>query len=111
MAAPTPREYPAWFGRTLFKEAQVVRDGRTDIKITGRDQHHLVFVLPAGATTESCIERLEEAVGAEVKPLDRTQTAAGRIQLSGTAERYRVTMICGPHEGAIRAYVAFEWTD
>ena len=44
------------------------------------------------------------------EPRARRPKTDGRISISGSTDRYRVSMVCGEAKGVMRAYVGYEWT-
>ncbi|MBK8240728.1 MAG: hypothetical protein IPK74_34850 [Deltaproteobacteria bacterium] len=103
---------PDWFRKDMLEGAtaqDVSRSERTD---EGFFSSQILFELPAGTTAESCAEQLEKRVGGEVTNLQRgpDEKLPGRLKITGSTDRYRVTMMCGEAKGAMRAYVSYEWT-
>ncbi len=101
---------PPWFRRTLFgDQGKDVDFARSEANEAGLFKSHIVFEMADGVTLDDCVslttEKLKSAV--ELTPQD---TPDGRVQLTGTADRYGVTAMCGEAEGKMRAYVAYEWT-
>jgi hypothetical protein len=101
---------PPWYRKTLFPDATVTSNARSEANEAGLFQSHIVFELADGTTLDSCVEHLEKTVGESVTNLERAQQPDGRIKLTGSTDRYQVTLLCGEAKGAMRAYVAFEWT-
>lgn len=103
---------PDWFRKDMLEGAvaqDVSRSERTD---EGFFSSQILLELPAGTTAESCAEQLEKKVGTDVKNLQRgpDEKLPGRLKITGSTDRYRVTMMCGEAKGAMRAYVSYEWT-
>jgi hypothetical protein len=101
---------PPWYRKTLFPDATVTSTARSEANEQGLFQSHIVFELKQGATMEQCAEHLEKSVGETVANLSREQQPDGRLKISGSTDRYKVTLLCGEAKGTMRAYVAFEWT-
>ena len=101
---------PPWYRKNLFPDATVTSTARSEANEAGLFQSHIVFELGSGATKESCAEHLQKTVGESVANLKREDQPDGRIKIAGATDRYEVTLLCGEAKGAIRAYVAFEWT-
>lgn len=101
---------PPWYRKTLFPDATVANTARSEANEAGLFQSHIVFELAEGTTKEACAEHLLKTVGESVPDLKREDQPDGRIKITGATDRYEVTLLCGEAKGAIRAYVAFEWT-
>ena len=101
---------PPWYRKTLFPDATVTSTARSEANEQGLFQSHIVFELKQGTTMEQCAEHLEKSVGETVPNLSREQQPDGRLKISGSTDRYNVTLLCGEAKGTMRAYVAFEWT-
>jgi hypothetical protein len=101
---------PPWYRKTLFPDATVTSTARSEANDAGLFQSHIVFELAKGTTVEQCAEHLQQKVGETVSNLERAQQPDGRLKITGSTDRYKVTLLCGEAKGATRAYVAFEWT-
>ncbi len=102
---------PPWFRKTMFgDDATSVNTARSEANEAGLFKSHIVFELPAGTTAEACAQQATDAVAKFVTGLERTEESGGRLKLTGSSDRYNVTMMCGEAKGTMRAYVAYEWT-
>jgi hypothetical protein len=103
---------PSWFRKELFPDATSTKVSRSQRNEKGLFSSQILFDLPAGTTAEQCAKTLMDAVGKDVANLKQVEDAKmpGRLQLSGTTDRYRVTMMCGDAKGTMRSFVSFEWT-
>ncbi|HET6583646.1 MAG TPA: hypothetical protein VFG69_09365 [Nannocystaceae bacterium] len=103
---------PPWFRKELFPDATAAKASRSQRDEKGLFSSQILFDLKAGTTAEQCAKTLKDAVGKHVPDLKQEDDAKapGRLRLSGTTDRYRVTMMCGDAKGTMRAFVSFEWT-
>lgn len=103
---------PSWFRKELFPDATAAKVSRSQRNDKGLFSSQILFDLKAGTTAEQCAKTLTDAVGKDVANLKQAEDAKmpGRSTLSGTTDRYRVTMMCGDAKGTMRAFVSFEWT-
>lgn len=103
---------PSWFRKELFPDATEAKVSRSQRNEKGLFSSQILFDLKAGTTAEQCAKTLTDAVGKEVANLKQAEDAKmpGRLTLSGSTDRYRVTMMCGDAKGTMRAFVSFEWT-
>lgn len=103
---------PGWFRKDMLDGAKAMDVSRTERNENGLFSSQILFELAAGTTAEQCAEQLEAKVKGEVSNLERSPDAKapGRLKISGSTPRYRVTMMCGEAKGVMRAYVGFEWT-
>jgi hypothetical protein len=100
---------PGWFRKDMIEGAKALDVSRSQKNEQGLFSSQILFELPAGTTAEQCADRVTDKVKGDVPNLERT-TEGDRIKISGTTDRYRVTMMCGEAKGVMRAYVSFEWT-
>ena len=103
---------PKWFRKELFPDATAAKVSRSQRNEKGLFSSQILFDLKAGTTAEQCAKTLSDAVGKDVANLKQAEDAKmpGRLTLSGTTDRYRVTMLCGDAKGTMRAFVSYEWT-
>jgi hypothetical protein len=103
---------PPWFRKELFADAVKAKVNRTTRDEKGLFSSQILFDLPSSATVDDCVKTLMDKVGAHVPNLQKNEDAKipGRIQITGSTDRYRVTMMCGEAQGTMRAFVSFEWT-
>jgi hypothetical protein len=103
---------PSWFRKELFPDATAAKVSRSQRNEKGLFSSQILFDLKAGTTADQCAKTLMDAVGKDVANLKQAEDAKtpGRLTLSGTTDRYRVTMMCGDAKGTMRAFVSFEWT-
>jgi hypothetical protein len=103
---------PPWFRKELFPGATSAKVNRTQRNEQGLFSSQILFDLPAGTTEADCAKTLKEEVGKHVPDLKEAPDAKqpGRLQITGSTDRYKVLMMCGDAKGTMRAYVSFEWT-
>ena len=103
---------PPWFRKELFPDATSAKVNRSQRNEQGLFSSQILFDLPAGTTEAQCAKTLKDAVGKDVADLVEAPDAKqpGRLQITGTTDRYKVLMMCGDAKGTMRAYVSFEWT-
>lgn len=101
---------PPWFRKTMLDGAEVLDTARSEADDQGRFKSHILFGLPEGTTVEDCAKRVTEKVKADVPNLEQKVQDDGRINVSGSTDRYKVSMICGEGKGVMRAYVGYQWT-
>jgi hypothetical protein len=103
---------PPWFRKELFPDATSAKVHRSQRNEQGLFSSQILFDLPAGTTEAQCAKTVKDAVGKEVADLKETPDAkqAGRLQITGNTDRYKVLIMCGDAKGTMRAYVSFEWT-
>ncbi len=101
---------PAWFNAGIFPGAKVVKRSRSQRDDDGFYTSQYLFELTAGTTEEQCVQRLQEISEGVVNELKVTKEAS-RSKLSGSADSYTVTHVCGATpEGAMRSLVSYRWT-
>ena len=101
---------PRWFRKTMFGDKGKVLDTkRSQADAEGRFSSLIRFEL-ADMKPEGCADHLQGLVKDEISEVKREPKPDGRIQLSGDAERYKITFICGESEGKTIAYVSYQWT-
>jgi hypothetical protein len=101
---------PPWFRKTMLEGAKVEKATRSKADEQGRFSSQILFELPEGTTVEACADAVTQKVAPSVKNLARKTEADGRITITGSTDRYKVTLICGETQSAMRAYVGFTWT-
>jgi hypothetical protein len=101
---------PGWFRKDMLEGAKALDVSRSQKNEKGLFSSQILFELPAGTTTEQCADQINDQVKGDVTNLERNTEADGRIKMTGSTERYRVTLMCGEAKGVMRAYVSFEWT-
>lgn len=101
---------PPWFRKEMFEGATAVNVARSERDANGLFKSHILFDMPEGTTTDSCAELAASKISSTVPTLERQVQDDGRIQLTGSTDRYRVTVICGEAKGVMKAYVGYEWT-
>ena len=103
---------PTWFRKELFPDATSAKVSRSQRNEQGLFSSQILFDLPAGTTEAQCAKTLKDAVGKDVPNLAEAADAKqpGRLQITGSTDRYKVLMMCGDAKGTMRAYVSFEWT-
>ena len=101
---------PPWFRKTMLEGSTVVDTSRSEADEQGRFKSHILFAMPEGTTTEQCADQVTEKVKDAVANLERKVQDDGRINISGSTDRYRVSIVCGEAKGVMRAYVGYEWT-
>ena len=97
---------PPWFREDLFAGATLVKRGHTSPDAEGKISAQITLRLADGTTREECLRTLRAAVEGEVAGLSEL-AAADRTTLTGEAERYAVTLICGEARGAMTAYLSW----
>ncbi|MBX7079313.1 MAG: hypothetical protein K1X88_09025 [Nannocystaceae bacterium] len=104
---------PAWFRKDMLEGAKATDVSRSERNEKGLFSSQILFDLAAGTTAEQCADQLQEKVGKDVTNLVRApdEKLPGRLKLTGSTQRYRVTMMCGEAKGVMRAYVSFEWLE
>lgn len=101
---------PRWFRKTMFGDKGKVLDTkRSQADAEGRFSSLIRFEI-ADTTTEGCADHLQGLVKDEIPEVKREPQPDGRIQLSGSTDRYKITFICGQTEGKTIAYVSYQWT-
>lgn len=101
---------PPWFNNTMFGDkGNRVDFARSEANEAGLFKSHIIFELADGTTVDDCASMITEKLKSAVE-LSREDQPSDRIQLTGSAERYDVTAVCGEGKGKMRAYVAYEWT-
>jgi len=98
---------PPWF-RADALPGKLLKQGRSEADAQGRFSSLLLIELDEGATVEGCVEQAKALVKDAVPELERTD-ATDRVQLTGTAERYRVSFVCGAANGRVRASLNLQW--
>ncbi len=104
---------PSWFRKDMLEGAKATDVSRSERNDKGLFSSQILFELAAGTTAEQCAEQLEAKVGKDVTNLVRApdDKTPGRLKITGSTQRYRVTMMCGEAKGVMRAYVSFEWLE
>ena len=97
---------PPWFREDLFAGATLVKRGHTSPDAEGKISAQITLRLADGTTREECLRTVRAAVQDEVASLHEL-AAADRTTLTGEAERYTVTLICGEARGAMTAYLSW----
>ncbi|MEZ4380567.1 MAG: hypothetical protein R3A79_04435 [Nannocystaceae bacterium] len=100
---------PSWFRTTIFSGATIVKEGRSPADENGLFASQITMQLADGTTREACVEHLKETVGADVPDL-AIEDQGDRTALSGSAEHYTVTLLCGEAKGKMTAYISYRWT-
>lgn len=106
------RRDPEWFHPGLLPDAKVVKSGRTEADERGLFSSQILYALPEGATTESCVETLTKKLephGISLSPMPGQEGKGGRVSLAGDTDSYRATVVCGEAKGTVRAYVGYQW--
>lgn len=107
-AVPGPGD-PAWFTPNVFPGATVSSSGRTQKDDQGLFATQMLLALPAGTTRQACVDALVTAVSAEVPGLTDQPGKDDRVTLSGSNDRYHVTLVCGEAKGTMSAYLSYRW--
>ena len=100
---------PAWLRVDLFPGATVSSSGRTAPDGEGLFSTQLLLALPDGATRDTCISTVIDAVASVVPRLERKDGENGRVTLTGNNDDYAVTMVCGEGKGKMSAYLSYRW--
>lgn len=101
---------PRWFRKTIFgNDAKVLDTKRSKADDQGRFSSLIRFELP-NMNPEACADHLQGVVKEDLPAVERETQPDGRVQLSGSNERYKITFICGEAEGKTVAYVSYQWT-
>jgi hypothetical protein len=101
---------PSWFRKTMFGEAAKVLDTkRSQADDAGRFSSLIRFEIP-DMKPEGCADHLQELVKKDVPNVQRETKPDGRVQLTGTTDRYKLTFLCGEAQGKTIAYVSYQWT-
>ncbi len=101
---------PPWFRKTLFGDkGKDVDFARSEANEAGLFKSHIVFEMAEGVTLDECVTLTTDKLKATVE-MTREDKPDGRVQLTGSTDRYDVTAMCGEAKGKMRAYVAYEWT-
>ncbi len=101
---------PAWFNAGIFPDSKVIKRSRSQRDDSGFYTSQYLFELAAGTTEEQCVQRLKEISEGVVNDL-KVNKEATRSKLTGSAESYTITHVCGATpEGTMRSLVSFRWT-
>jgi hypothetical protein len=101
---------PRWFRKTMFGDtAKVLDTKRSQADDQGRFSSLIRFEIPE-MTLEGCADHLQALVKDDVPEVTRETKPDGRVQLSGSTDRYKLTFICGEAQGKTIAYVSYQWT-
>jgi hypothetical protein len=100
---------PRWFRKTMFGDtAKVLDTKRSQADDQGRFSSLIRFEVP-DMKPEGCADHLQALVKDDVPEVKREITPDGRVQLSGSTDRYKLTFMCGETEGKTIAYVSYQW--
>lgn len=101
---------PSWFRKTIFgDEGKVLDTKRSEADDQGRFSSLIRFELTE-KTVEACADHLEGLVKKDVPNIERKTQPDGRVQLSGSTDKYKLTFLCGDAKGKTIAYVSYQWT-
>jgi hypothetical protein len=101
---------PRWFRKTMFGDgAKVLDTKRSQADDQGRFSSLIRFEI-SDKTPEACADHLQALVKDDVPEVERKTTPEGRVQLSGSTDRYKITFVCGENEGKTIAFVSYQWT-
>ena len=101
---------PSWFRKTIFgDEGKVLDTKRSEADDQGRFSSLIRFEL-TDKTVDACADHLEGLVKKDVPNVERKTQPDGRVQLSGSTDKYKLTFLCGDAKGKTIAYVSYQWT-
>ncbi|MEZ4453934.1 MAG: hypothetical protein R3B09_31040 [Nannocystaceae bacterium] len=100
---------PSWYRKNLFPEATLVKEGRSPRDEAGFFASQMTLQLADGTTRDECEKTVSDAVARDVVRLDRSEKD-DRVTLTGDAQHYAVTLICGEAKGKMTVYLSYRWT-
>lgn len=102
---------PPWFRKEIFGDkAKVLSTARSEANEAGLFKSNIIFELEDGTAVKDCADTIKAKIGDAVPEVKIEEQPDGRLKLTGAAERYAITGVCGETEGKTRAYVGYEWT-
>ncbi len=101
---------PRWYRKTMFGDkGKAIDTKRSEADDQGRFSSLIRFEL-TDTTVQACADQLVEAIKDDITNAKRDAKPDGRVQISGSNDRYTVTFMCGEASGKTIAYVSYAWT-